>query len=137
MGEVYPARDNRLGRDVALKVSPGGVAADAERLARFEHETRIVAGLNHPNIVTLYSVEDENSIRLLTMGLVDGQERDPQIIPGGMSITRVIELAIARGSARQARGAPRSHCGQRHGNERRGVQRRLTACAMAMRTGFL
>jgi serine/threonine protein kinase len=53
MGEVYRARDSRLGRDVALKLLPAGVSADAERLARFEHEARIVAGLNHPNIVTL------------------------------------------------------------------------------------
>jgi eukaryotic-like serine/threonine-protein kinase len=72
MGEVYRARDSRLGRDVALKVLPAGVAADAERLARFEHEARIVAGLNHPKIVTLYSVEDEDGIRFLTMELVEG-----------------------------------------------------------------
>ena len=72
MGEVYRARDSRLGRDVALKVLPAGVATDAVRLARFEHEARIVAGLNHPNIVTLYSVEDEDGIRFLTMELVEG-----------------------------------------------------------------
>ena len=58
MGEVYRARDSRLGRDVALKLLPADVATDPERLARFEHEARTVAGLNHPNIVTLYSVED-------------------------------------------------------------------------------
>jgi serine/threonine protein kinase len=55
MGEVYRASDSRLGRDVALKVLPAGVAADAERLAQFEHEARTVASLNHPNIVTLYA----------------------------------------------------------------------------------
>jgi len=59
MGEVYRAKDLRLGREVALKVLPGQVTASAERLARLEREARTVAGLNHPNIVTLHSLEDE------------------------------------------------------------------------------
>ncbi len=99
MGEVYRARDSRLGRDVALKVLPAGVAADAERLARFEHEARIVAGLNHPNIVTLYSIEDEDGVRFLTMELVEGQGLDRHVTPGGLSIARVIELGIALADA--------------------------------------
>src|SRR5688572_27506038 len=73
MGEVYRARDLRLGREVAVKVLPQAVASSPDRLARFEREARTVAGLNHPNIVTLYSVEDENGIRFLTMELVEGQ----------------------------------------------------------------
>ena len=99
MGEVYRARDRRLGRDVALKVLPAGVAADAERLARFEHEARIVAGLNHPNIVTLYSVEDEDGIRFLTMELVEGQGLDRQVTAGGLPIARVIELGVGLADA--------------------------------------
>src|SRR6188472_431373 len=95
MGEVYRARDSRLGRDVALKVLPAGVAADAERLARFEHEARIVAGLNHPNIVTLYSVEDEDGVHFLTMELVEGRTLADLIEPGGLPFARVLELAIA------------------------------------------
>ena len=70
MGEVYRARDTRLGRAVAVKVLPEAVASSADRLARFEREARTVAGLNHPNIVTLYSVEDERGVRFLTMELV-------------------------------------------------------------------
>ena len=58
MGEVYRARDLRLGREVAVKVLPAEVATSPDRLARFEREARTVAGLNHPNIVTLFSVED-------------------------------------------------------------------------------
>ena len=95
MGEVYRARDSRLGRDVALKVLPAGTAADAERLARFEHEARTVAGLNHPNIVTLYSVEDEEGVRFLTMELVEGEGLDRQVAPGGLPFARVVELGIA------------------------------------------
>src|SRR6185436_12337798 len=99
MGEVYRARDSRLGRDVALKVLPAAVAADAERLARFEHEARTVAGLNHPNIVTLFSIEDENSIRFLTMELVEGEGLDRHVKPGGLPIARVVELGIALADA--------------------------------------
>jgi non-specific serine/threonine protein kinase len=99
MGEVYRARDSRLGRDVALKVLPADMAANASRLARFEHEARTVAGLNHPNIVTLYSVEDEDGIRFLTMELVEGQGLDRQVTPGGLPIARVVELGIALAEA--------------------------------------
>ena len=99
MGEVYRARDIRLGRDVALKVLPADVAADAERLARFEHEARTVAGLNHPNIVTLYSVEDEDGTRFLTMELVEGESLDRHVTPGGLPIARVVELGIALADA--------------------------------------
>ena len=65
MGEVYRARDTRLGREVAIKVLPAGVASNPDRLARFEREARTIAGLNHPNIVTLFSVEDESGTRFL------------------------------------------------------------------------
>ena len=95
MGEVYRARDSRLGRDVALKVLPAGMASNAERLARFEHEARTVAGLNHPNIVTLYSVEDADGVRFLTMELVEGEGLDRQVTPGGLPVARVVELGIA------------------------------------------
>ena len=74
---------------------PSDVATDPERLARFEHEARTVAGLNHPNIVTLYSVEDEDGVRFLTMELVEGQGLDRQVTPGGLPFARVSELGIA------------------------------------------
>ncbi len=95
MGEVYRARDLRLRREVALKVLPAEVAADAHRLARFEREARTVAGLNHPNIVTLFSVEDEDGIRFLTMELVEGQSLADLVAPGGLPLPRALELAIA------------------------------------------
>ena len=73
MGEVYAAEDTRLGRKVALKILPGAMAADPERRNRFESEARAVAALNHPNIVTLYSVEEADGIFFLTMELVHGK----------------------------------------------------------------
>lgn len=99
MGEVYRARDTRLGREVAVKVLPEAVAASPDRLARFEREARTVAGLNHPNIVTLFSVEDEDGIRFLTMELVEGQSLDRVVTPGGLPLSRVLELAIPLANA--------------------------------------
>jgi non-specific serine/threonine protein kinase len=99
MGEVYRARDTRLGREVALKVLPADVAADADRLERFEREARAVATLNHPNIVTLYSVEDHGGTRVLTMELVDGESLTRQIVPDGIPIARLVELGVALADA--------------------------------------
>jgi eukaryotic-like serine/threonine-protein kinase len=99
MGEVYRARDTRLGREVAVKVLPEGVAANPDRLARFEREARAVAGLNHPNIVTLHSVEDEDGVRFLTMELVDGQSLDQLVTAGGLPLGRVLDLAIPLANA--------------------------------------
>src|SRR5512142_1201880 len=94
MGEVYRAKDLRLGREVAVKVLPEAVASSPERLARFEREARTVAGLNHPNIVTLHSVEDEGGVRFLTMELVEGQTLSTLVAPGGIPLSKLLELAI-------------------------------------------
>src|SRR5690349_5594252 len=91
MGEVYRARDTRLGREVAIKVLPAEVTASVDRLARFEREARTVAGLTHPNVVTLYSVEEEDGVRFLTMELVEGQSLDRLVTPGGLALARVLE----------------------------------------------
>ena len=99
MGEVYRARDTRLGREVALKVLPAEVASHADRLGRFEREARTVAGLNHPNIVVLYSVEDEDDVRFLTMELVEGQSLDKHVTPGGVPLPRVLDVGIALADA--------------------------------------
>ena len=73
MGEVYLAEDSKLGRKIALKILPPELAASAERLQRFESEARAVAALNHPNIVTVHSVEEADGIRFITMELVRGK----------------------------------------------------------------
>lgn len=72
MGEVYRARDTRLGRDVALKVLPGDLAGDAGRIARFEQEARTVAALNHPNIVAVHDVGRQDGIAYIVSELIDG-----------------------------------------------------------------
>ena len=94
MGEVYRAKDLRLGREVAVKVLPTGVASSPDLLARFEHEARTVAAHNHPNIVTLYSVEDVDGIRFLTMELVEGQMLSTLVAPGGLPLARLLDLVI-------------------------------------------
>src|SRR5262245_51188468 len=95
MGEVYRARDLRLGREIALKVLPHPMASDAERLARFEREARTVAGLNHPNIVVLHSIEDEDDVRFITMELVQGQTLGQLMDTAGLPLARVIDLGMA------------------------------------------
>ncbi|MDP2322302.1 MAG: protein kinase [Acidobacteriota bacterium] len=72
MGEVYRARDSRLGRDVAVKILSGDFAGSAERMARFEREARILATLNHPNIAAIYGLEESAGIRALVLELVEG-----------------------------------------------------------------
>ena len=73
MGEVYRARDTKLGREVAIKVLPASFAADPERLARFEREARLLASLNHPNIGAIYGVEESAGLVGLVLELVDGE----------------------------------------------------------------
>src|SRR5262245_53268249 len=73
MGEVYRARDNRLKRDVALKILPESFADDPDRLARFQREAEVLASLNHPNIAQIYGIEESNATTALVMELVDGE----------------------------------------------------------------
>ena len=94
MGEVYLARDTKLGRDVAIKVLPNGFAKDADRLARFEREARLLAALNHVLIASIYGLEEAGDTRFLVMELVSGVTLAQRIAAGPISIDEV--LAIAR-----------------------------------------
>ena len=94
MGEVYRARDTKLGRDVALKILPEELAADPQRRARFNREAQSIAALNHPNIVTIHSVEEEDGLHFITMELVDGATLGETIPTEGMSLNRFFELAL-------------------------------------------
>jgi TolB-like protein/tetratricopeptide (TPR) repeat protein len=99
MGEVYQAHDTKLARDVALKVLSEAFARDPERLARFQREARSVAALNHPHIVTIFSVEEVDGIHFLTMELVEGQSLDRLIPEGGLPVERILEIAAALAEA--------------------------------------
>jgi len=93
MGEVYLARDQRLDREVALKILPAEMAADPQRLQRFEREARTVATLNHPNIVTLHSVEEADGVRFLTMERVVGDSLERVIARGALTFKAFMEIA--------------------------------------------
>jgi serine/threonine protein kinase len=94
MGEVYAAEDTRLKRRVALKVLPDSVANDETRRIRFEREAQSVAALNHPNIVTLHSVEHADGTLFLTMELVEGQPLTALIAKGPMGLAPFFTIAI-------------------------------------------
>jgi len=99
MGEVYRAQDAKLGRDVALKVLPAEMAHDPERLARFHREAKALAQLDHPNIVTIHSVEECNGVHFLTMQLVEGRSLDRVIPASGLPLEQIVEIARALGDA--------------------------------------
>ncbi len=94
MGEVYLAEDTKLSRKVALKVLPPEMAENAERRARFEREAKAVAALNHPNIVTIYSVEEAEGVHFITMELVKGKTLSELIPKKGMPLNKFFEVAI-------------------------------------------
>ena len=94
MGEVYRARDTRLGRDVAIKVLPAAFAADPDRLRRLEREARAAAALNHPNIVTGHSVEKADDVLFLTMELIEGRSLALAIPKGGLPLAELLTIAI-------------------------------------------
>jgi TolB-like protein/Tfp pilus assembly protein PilF len=94
MGEVWRATDTSLNREVAVKVLPAEMAADPERLERFKREAKSLAALNHPNVVTIHSVEEVEGLHLLTMELVEGDSLD-QVLPAqGFGLDRLFPLAI-------------------------------------------
>jgi len=99
MGEVYRARDPRLGRDVAIKVLPGSHTNDPERLRRFEVEARAAAALNHPNILAIYDIGARDGVPYVVSELLEGQTLREQLAAGPLSVRKAVEYAvqIARG----------------------------------------
>src|SRR5215467_9109888 len=93
MGEVYRARDRKLDRDVAIKILPEAVAADPERIARFEREAKTLAALNHPNIAHIYGVEESDAVRALVMELVEGPTLADRIARGPIPIDEALLIA--------------------------------------------
>ena len=95
MGEVYRATDSRLGREVALKVLPAEMALSPERLERFRREAKALGALDHPGIVTVYSVEEAGGVHFLTMQLAEGRPLDRLVSGSGMSLERLVAIAAA------------------------------------------
>ena len=93
MGDVYLAQDFTLDREVALKILPAEMAADPKGLQRCEREARAVTALNHPNIVTLHSVEEADGMRFLTMERVMGEDLDKKTVQDGMEFRPFMDLA--------------------------------------------
>jgi serine/threonine protein kinase len=93
MGEVYRARDAKLGRDVALKVLPEAFARDDERMARFQREAKVLASLNHHNIATVHGLEDSGSIHALVMELVEGPTLAERISSAPIPIDEALPIA--------------------------------------------
>ena len=94
MGEVYAAEDTRLNRRVALKLLPSDTADDPVRLQRFRREAQAIASLNHPNVVTIYAVEECDGVTFLTMEIVEGRTIDGLIPPGGVAWRDFFKWAI-------------------------------------------
>jgi serine/threonine protein kinase len=94
MGEVYRARDTKLGRDVAVKVLPEAVATDVDRIARFEREAKSLAALNHPHIGSLYGMDEDDGRHFLVMELVEGETLADRLARGPLPPAEA--LAIAR-----------------------------------------
>src|SRR5262249_18274527 len=94
MGEVYRARDLKLKREVAIKVLPESVACDPDSLARFQREAQSIAALNHPNLVTIRSVEEAEGVVFFPMELVEGKPLGDVIGKAGVPLARFLQLAI-------------------------------------------
>jgi serine/threonine protein kinase/pimeloyl-ACP methyl ester carboxylesterase len=122
MGEVYRARDTRLDRDVAIKVLPEAVGTDPERLARFEREAKLLASLNHPNIASIYGLDEDGGQRFIAMELVPGRSLAARLDEGPLPLV----LAMRHGI---------SICGALHEAHRAGIVHRDLKPGNIMLTG--
>ena len=93
MGQVYRATDTRLKRQVAIKVLPPSLAADHDRLARFQREAEVLASLNHPNIAAIHGLEESGGITALVMELVEGDDLSQRIARGAIPLAEALPIA--------------------------------------------
>ncbi|HLN57173.1 MAG TPA: serine/threonine-protein kinase, partial [Thermoanaerobaculia bacterium] len=92
MGEVYRARDTRLGREVAIKVLSDALAGDPEHLARFQREARLLAALNHPSIAVIHGMEEAGKTRFLVLELVPGETLADRVAGGPLPMNEALEI---------------------------------------------
>lgn len=102
MGEVYQAQDTKLGRDVAIKVLPAAFVHDPERLSRFQREARMLAALNHPNIATIYGLEQTDGVHFLIMELVPGESLADRVKSGPVRMEEALKIAVQIAEALEA-----------------------------------
>src|SRR5262250_1235465 len=109
MGEVYRAKDTKLGRDVALKILPASFTNDPERVARFRREAQVLASLNHPHIAQIYGLEEASpsassgqAVQFLVLELVDGESLDKRIARGPIPVDETLALATQIAQALEA-----------------------------------
>src|SRR6202171_697273 len=102
MGEVYRARDSKLGRDVAIKVLPANFVNDPERLSRFQREARMLGALNHANIATIYGLEQFDGVTCLVMELVSGETLAERVKAGPLGIEEALEISVQIADALEA-----------------------------------
>jgi len=102
MGEVYRAKDQKLGREVAIKVLPEEFARDADRIARFQREAKLLASLNHPNIAAIYGLEESGGTNFLVLELVEGETLADQIARGPKPVEESLKLALQIAEALEA-----------------------------------
>ena len=95
MGEVYRARDERLGRDVAVKVLPDDVSDNQQAMARFQQEAKVVAALSHPNILAIHDVGDEEGLTYLITELLEGETLQERLARGPLAETELLDTALA------------------------------------------
>ena len=93
MGQVYRATDTKLKRQVAIKILPPSLAADPDRLARFQREAEVLASLNHPNIAAIYGLEESAGVTALVMELVEGDDLSQRIARGAIPLDEALPIA--------------------------------------------
>src|SRR5262247_1085848 len=99
MGEVYLAQDTRLDRKVALKLLPADVAADPSRMRRFVQEAKAASGLNHPNIITIYEIDESDSRHFIAMEFVEGETLRERMQAGALKLSEAVKIATQTASA--------------------------------------
>jgi serine/threonine protein kinase len=102
MGEVYRARDTKLGRDVAIKILPAAFANDPDHLACFKRDAQVLASLNHPNIAGIYGLEESNGVQALVLELVDGATLADRIAQGPIPLDEGLPIASQIAEALEA-----------------------------------
>jgi len=102
MGEVYKAKDQKLGRDVAIKVLPEEFAKDADRVARFQREAKLLASLNHPNIAAIHGLEESDGIHFLVLELIEGDTLADRLKRGAIPVEESLKLALQIAEALEA-----------------------------------